>query len=400
MVPRRRPGTATTPLRAPDSRPAGIEAGHCSLHARGGAWYWPGPAPGAVRTVLLAAGILLGSIATAAVSPSYADERGGEDPSPWRPAAAGGTVSVGWHDNILGSSTAEEAGFESGDPDYLFVVDRLDDWRLDLGLWGRWEIPSFYRKARAELGYRRAEWKSGDILGRDRYVLELRQRLPGRSQIDGSLSYEPQVYQRHRVDKDALPGEPRFRPEALEVTELELGYTRFLSSVRATLFGGHGTENRTKWFRERDEEVWRGGLSLTPPPLRSVVFSSHYEYARGHSRNEPDLGSDRSFRQQAVGIGLASEPRWGRLALQLRADGRVKFRAYTTRDPEDESRFDRDDLIFYWSAKVGTAAGRLRPFVAAEGTQRSVNLPSEADASDEDGEYQSNLIRFGLDWEY
>lgn len=318
--------------------------------------------------------------------------------SPVRPTAIGGAVAVGYHDNILGSSTNEELAFRSGSPGYLFIVDRLDDTRSEVEIWGRWEFPSFYKKARIEVGYQRSEWIHTPILGQDRYRISVRQKLPRDLQFDLRVRHKPQVYLRHRLDKDAPPGLPAFRPESVRETEVQTTFSRAFGSMRASAAYLHSVEDRNQWFNERDERGDAALFGLKIPFAGAFTFSSEFLVARGRSRNEPDLGSDRSYREQGPSLGIAvdggTDDSW-----QIAASGRLKWRRYTTDDAQDESRYRREDQISGVGLRASTAIGSVRPFAAIEWSGRRVDLPPGAGAADEDGEYESTWIRSGLEWE-
>lgn len=349
-----------------------------------------GPSRGIRHCELVTRGRCLALALAAAVAGSA------EASSALRPRALGGHIALGYHSNILGSSTSERSAFDAGDPEAFFVVERLDDARAEVGLWGRWDLPSFHKRLRLELGLQRSEWLRTGILGQSRYEIDLRQRLPQDWAVDFRVRHSPQIYMRHRADKDAPPGAPLFRPEAIAETEIRAALSRALGSARASVAYQRGSEDRTRWFDERDETIDDGMAGLRWEATSSVQVGSEYLFARGRSRNEPDLGSDRSYREHGVSLAVAYEDA-GRLGIAV--SGRLKWRRYTTADSDDESRYRRRDRIYGVGIRVSFPLASVRPFAAVERSGRLVTLPAGADASDEDGEYASTWIRSGLEWE-
>lgn len=315
-------------------------------------------------------------------------------------SAWGGTFSVGWDRNLLQSSRAEERAFRTADPDQWFEIESLDDWRAEFGLRTRWEVPSLYKKLRVEVEARRSEVAGNPILRSDAYAVSLRQKLPRSARIDLEVAYAPQIYMRHRRDKDALPGQPVFRPEAYSRLEAELGYTRPVLDVPVTFFGQVDTRRETRWFRERDRTSLGAGVKLDLGLGPALSLQPVFVYAEARSRNRPDLGSDFSHREPSVGMGLRSRPPFPFAPWKLDAGTEWKFRTYLTRDPEDSSRFDRKDLSWWWNVRLARPAGVLTPFVAVEASARRVDLPAGADASTEEGEYDSSWIYGGMEWEF
>ncbi len=310
----------------------------------------------------------------------------------------GGSVAVGYHDNILGSSTAEEAAFGTDDPDYLFVVEHLEDARAEAEIWGQWEIASFYKKLRFELGYRRSEWMRTAILGQDRFEIRMRQKLPDEWQIDLRARYSPQIYLRHRRDKDAPPGAPAFRPESFEEQDYRAAIGRTIGQIRGSVAYLHAREDRNRWFNERDETIDGTELSILFPLGERIEVEPEYLFASGRSRNEPDLGSDRSYRDHGAALAVSFDL-GGTRPWEIAGSGRLKWREYTTGDPLDESRYHRNDRIYGFGLRASIDMGVIRPFAAAEWGGRIVRLPAGASAADEEGEYESSWIRSGVEWE-
>ncbi len=315
------------------------------------------------------------------------------------PKSIGGSIEFGYDWNLLGSSTAEKKAFGTDSQDYYFVVDRFDDWQGSIELWGRWDIPSFYKRLRVKARYVRTEWAHESILARDLYRFDLRQKLPDGSRLDLSARHEPQVYLRHRVDKDAAPGDPRFRPEAVRGTKISLGYTRPVSTITATGSIWYEGEDRNRWFNERDEKTWGAELKVALPVAAGMTLSPAYGLDRSQSRNKPDLGSDRSYNEHLIGLRWTQELSFASSAFEIDLATRWKFRTYSTDNPEDQSRYNRHDRIYGWSMRVARLGKIVTPFMSLQGAGRIVDLPAGADASDEEGEYNDLLVRAGIDWE-
>ena len=322
--------------------------------------------------------------------PSRSDDR------PW---SLGGSIAIGWDQNILGSASAEQDAFGTDDPDYWFEVDRLDDSRGDISFWAETEVSSFYKELRLRGEYRRYQHLHNAILGRNEYEFFLRQKLPDRQRIDLTIVYSPQVYLRHRADKDALPGDPSFRPEAYRATEIELEYQRLLFELPVA--GVFFFENRdeTTWFNERDRKELGGGLAVGFNPGYAIVLEPSYEYSVSRSRNKPDLGTDLSHRQHAAGLKARAPLEFVGAGARIEFNTKWKFRTYTTDDPEDTSRFQRKDVAWWWNIYFKQTLGILTPFVGFESSGKRVDLPPGANADTEEGEYDGSLVRFGMDWE-
>lgn len=348
------------------------------------AFNWPGTA---FSTLLLAAATALFGGPTLAAD--------------LRPDSFGGSMIVGRDENVLSSSAAEKNAFETDSPNAWFEVDRLDDVQGRLELWSRWKMNSFYETARVELNYRRSEYAHLEILGHDRFGLDVKQKLPGDATLDFDVSYEPQLYMRHRVDKDASASEPRFRPEAYRVLSFDLSATRAVGAGLALTLGAEReVERATKWFRERERErneaYVRAGTELIP----GLAVRTKYGYAAAGSRNRPDLGSDLSYREQVFGLGLDAETsRWSG-PWRLTLDGSLKSRGYTTDDPTDTSRFDRDDRTHALSARLAWARGIAAPFLLVERGGRRIDLPPGAAVDSDESEYDDSFIATGIAWQF
>lgn len=323
------------------------------------------------------------------------------DNAAWSPDSWGGRIGVGYQTNVIGASQRELEAFRTGDdPDYFFVVEDMDDWLVTAKLWAEWRLPSFYKSLQLELGYGRSEWSQSPVLGRDHFAATLTQRLPGDSNVQLAVEYEPQVYLRHRPDDGAAFGEPRFRPEAFQGWAVELAYTHpFVAGSAITLLGLFESRNETQWFRHRDREQWGAGLDLGVPLTDWLELEPGYEYVDADAYNPPEIDSDRSFREHGASLratakGQALGQKW-----YFEAGGKMRFREYTTNDREDDSRYGRHDRPYYWNVKLQRRGGIIAPYLLFERGGRTIDLPSGADVSTEDGEYESELWQLGLEFE-
>ncbi len=322
------------------------------------------------------------------------------------PASWGGSASYGYNTNILSSSYAERAAFDRHDPQYWFVVNRLQDWEVDAGLWARWDVPGLYarRNLRLEIDFDRRQVIHNPVLGLNTWTIALRQRFRNHQRyVDFSFQFEPQVYLRHRGDTAAAPGQPVFRPEAYRDAEARLAYNHTFGAIGAGLFALHDGRREDRWFRWRDESRNAAGISLQSPQVMGFNLSPSFEF--GSCRSVGDLLNpvDRSYREEIPGIFASWSGPFangsGRGPWKVELGGRLKFRTYTTADPLESSRFHRHDLLYSWSVRVARQAGDFSPFVAAEGAGRRVSLPAGATASTDESQYGAALIRLGAEWE-
>jgi hypothetical protein len=334
--------------------------------------------------------ILMGFFASAAAS---AESRG-VLPELW-----GGSVSVGYENRAEGTGGNGDPDLGTGNPRFWFTEP--EDFLGTFRIYARWKFRPFRHATKVEIQYKRQEWMEGAILGRNLIELELRQGLTKRSRLELEVEYAPQIYLRHRVDKDAVSGEPRFRPEAYGQIDLELGYRRTLGpNFHATALASYTTRDETRWFEERDRTRRGLGLGLEFPVGGRTQVEPEYQYRVSTSRNEPDLGSDLSYREHLVELKLRTrhERFIGPWDLEMRT--RWKFRRYTTDNQDDERRYKRDEQVYFWDIKLRRFFGRVAPFLSWEATGRWVDVPGNVEVVDEDGEIDRSFVELGLDWEF
>jgi len=194
---------------------------------------------------------------------------------------------------------------------------------------------------------------------------------------------------RHRVDKDASPGDPRFRPETYAGVEAELAFTRDWSIFETSVYGTYDLRDENRWFNERDRRGLGIGGELGWSAGASTQLRPYYEFEVTRSRNEPDLGSDLSHREHAFGFRWVQDLQLLGAAWKVETQSKWKFRTYTTDDPTDTSRYDRRDRTFYrnfyGSARLLWARKLWSPFVSGSIYRRIAgNANNEADDTESD----------------
>lgn len=315
----------------------------------------------------------------------------------WRPRSWGGRLAVGIEQRTAASEEASDPDLGTGDGRFWYA--EVEDARLSLQLWSQWKTRLAGRPMRIEASYERMEWARSPILGQDLFELELRQGVSKRSLFELALAYTPQIYSRHRIDKDALPGEPQFRPQARRELGAEIGWTHaWRSDFASRLFLDLTLRDESRWFEERDCRRTGAGASCEFP-VGGIDLVPCYEYRVNRSRNEPDLGSDLSYREHLAELRLrhsgAALP-GGPYRVELAT--RWKFRAYTTDDPEDDWRYGRREQIYSMTARVSRPMGWLVPFVSLETYGRAAKTAVE-EAFDEDDDADRTFFLLGVEWE-
>ncbi len=315
------------------------------------------------------------------------------------PDSWGGKASVGYERRTTSGDVSGDPDAGTGVPRYWYTEP--DDAIGLVNFWGRWKFRPFSRPTRIKLEYERLQWKEGGILSRDVLELELRQDLSSRSRLELEIEFTPQVYNTHRIDKDALPGQPRFRPEAYQETEAELAYRYAWSPdffTTATL--SYTARDETPWFRERDRRRPGAGVGLDFKLGPHVRLVPEYTFRSNSSRNEPDLGKDLSYREHVVDlqVGGGFDGPMGPWRLDL--ETRWKFRHYTTTDAEDTRRFGRDERIYTWRIVLRRPAGIITPFAAWEIAGRAIDVPGDVEDVDEADDIDRRYVQLGMEWRY
>ncbi len=318
---------------------------------------------------------------------------------PLAPDSWGGKLSIGFDNRGDAGNTSGDAALGTGNPRFWFTES--EDFIGFFNIWGKWKFRPFRRPSRIALEYERQQWVEGEILSRNLFTLELRQTLSERSRLELEVEHAPQVYLTHRLDKDALPGEPRFRPEAYRETEFGLAYRyAWTPSFSSTAFVTYTIRDDTRWFEERDRKRPGLGLALDLPLGPSAWVVPEYQFRVNNSRNEPDLGRDLSYREHVaeLRVGKWSDRFFGPWYSEIRTVW--KFRHYTTDDPEDIRRYQRNDQIYTWELKLKRSFGTLTPFLAWQAAGRWIDVPGDVESVDEDGDIDRTITQVGIEWEY
>ena len=254
-------------------------------------------------------------------------------------------VAFGYDTNLLNSSDAERQAFDSGDPGAFFVVDRLEDAFLHGRAEAEWNLGQALGARSSLRGrYERLQFVHESIKDENRYALGWAGRIGRTTRVGIDGSFLPQVYERHRRDKDALPGDPLFRAEVYRRWDVAAEWLRsWTPRFAAGLEVSGSWRNYGEAFQERDRR--RLGLAAlssweASPRLR---FELEGGYRRSRSRNEPDLGSDLSYREWTLRPGLRAREVAGISEARLLFER--NWRHYTSDDPDDEDHFGRDDAI-------------------------------------------------------
>jgi hypothetical protein len=343
-------------------------------------------------TLRLAPGLAAG-LAAALLAPATAPDARAS----WRPQGLEVRLFAGHDSNLLDASDAEREAFRLGDPDALFVVDRMADSFLEAGLEGEWRPGRLFgRQPSLLLGYQRRQFIHNPIKNEERVAAELRVRPGAGTRVDLEASLRPQVYGRHRVDEGAEAGEPRFRPEVHRRWDAGLSVRRRVGP-RANL--GVGVEGTRRSYREpfaaRDRTGWgaSGGMGYEfGPRLRAVAEAG---FRRTWTRNAPGVPEDRSYRAWAMEAALEARRLPFRSA--LRAALELEWRRYTSDDPEDDDHYGREDRAGQAELRLTRELpGRLAWITALVRRWRSSNLPVER--FDEEQAFSEAVLKSGLAW--
>lgn len=313
----------------------------------------------------------------------------------WAPELVGGSVAGVFESRpIEGTEAAIDPAAGTGDGRYWFAPP--EDWGGSLEVWSRWKFRSALGKSKVKLSYARNDWAEGGIFAQDAFGLDLTHDLGAGFEIAADVEYAPEVYKRHRADKDALPGEPRFRPETFSDLEVELSLGRSWGPVSTLLLGTIERRDENRWFEERDRTGRGLGIGLEFGLWNGSAFRPTFLRSRIESSNEPDLGSDLSFDEDSYALRYLQD------LGDFRAEfyGKVDLRAYTTTDPEDDNRFGREDTGRYVSARLSWRAAAFHPFVGYEISRSSSELPGVAAEDQDDGEDERSLGRIGVDFQW
>ncbi len=326
----------------------------------------------------------------------------GAAPDEIRPARVFAEVAAGYDTNILNSSDAELNAFDTQDPEAFFAINRTADASMRLAVEADWRLGRVLgMKPKLRAGYARDQFAHNPITGVSAYTAEMSTRLPAEMRSTLTCAYRPQVYGRHRVDKDALPGDARYRAEAHRRWDVEWTVERAVNPTVSVGASVEGTwKNYTEPFVERDQRRLGLALSSEVTTARRVSLEISGGWRRALSRNQPDLGKDLSYYEWEIGPEITWDGPSADTELSAALD--LSWRHYTSRDPDDENHYRRHDLFGGVSAALlyrlsGCLAWRL----AGGHAWRSAALNSGEEADyDEEGSFSEWVWESGLRWEW
>lgn len=316
------------------------------------------------------------------------------------PREANVELLYGYDSNILNASDAEVRAFETHDPGSYFVIDRIQDAVGVFTAEGRWAARVAGRKSEVRLGYQRLQYVHETIRNENHYSFLWRTRFGERTTATLDFELAPDLYGRHRRDKDALPGDPVFRPEVRTVYDMGLSLERALGpDFYSKIAVEAAVRDFNEPFNERDRSRIGGmsGFSWRSERLRWDVNGG---YRRLTSRNEPYLGSDLSYREWTLRSAVECAPCLG-VPLRLRVQARRDWTHYTSSDPEDNSHFGREDAD--WELGAGArypVKGQLDWEAGVVHAWRRTNASLSVDFNDEEGAYRDTFVTTGLAWHW
>jgi hypothetical protein len=309
---------------------------------------------------------------------------------------------VGYDDNLLNASDAERAAFFNEDPGAYFVVDRMEDSFFEFELEGEWTLGRpLGLKSKARLGYRRIQFTHAPIKAEDWFNLNLSLRLHRLTRLGLEITYAPQIYGRHRRDKDAAPGDFMFRSEAHNRWELGLSLRQILVAGWRTEIEAIATrQDYVVAFDERDRRRLELDLALNWGSLGWLDLGLEGGWRRSVSRNLPDLGKDLSYRQFNLRPSLSF--RQSRALPELELSYRISWRRYTSELPDDWNHFRRNDVFHEMRAQFTRS---LTPSLALifgyTRASRVAELDSQAAIDyDEEGSFSETVLRAGIGWRW
>ena len=309
-------------------------------------------------------------------------------------------VMAGYDSNILDASDAEIRAFETHDPNSYFVVGRMRDAAMTAGLDGKWALPISGEKTDLRLRYERLQYLHEPIRVENHYSLLWRSQIDPGTSVAFTLALAPDVYQRHRKDKDAVPGDPVFRAEVRDEWDTSIQIVRALAPAWSSQFVLEGSlRDYTEAFNERDR--WRAGgragLIWQPGGVKLDLSGG---YRRLRSRNVPYLGSDLSYRDWSLRSSLEGTCLGG--FLKLRGYANHDWLMYTSSDPSDANHFGRQDQEWDLGGVAQHSLSRSLDWkISVAHVQRSASsaLSSTSDL-DEEGSIRDTFVATGFAWHW
>ena len=318
-----------------------------------------------------------------------------------RPREVVAEALAGYDTNILDASDAEIRAFETGDPGTYFVVHRMEDAAAIWSVSGKWVLPSFRYKSDVRLRYERLQYLHEPIRAENHYSILVRTRMGSDTRADLAVAFAPDVYLRHRKDKDALPGEPVFRAEVRDEWDLSLTIDRALAdawSSQLTLEGS--TRDYSRSFEERDR--WRAGgrTGLTWQSSGGLKLGLSGGFRRLRSRNVPYLGSDLSYREWSIRSSVEGTCFGG--FLKMKGYANRAWLLYTSRDPTDVSHFGRKDAEWELGLQVLHSLSPSLDWKATVDSMRRTAASFQDPTSDldEEGSVRDTFVATGFAWHW
>lgn len=306
----------------------------------------------------------------------------------------------GYDTNILNASDAEVRAFETHDPGSYFVIHRMQDAAAVLTAEGRWATRLAGHKTEARVGYQRLQYVHETIRNENHYSLLLRTRFGEQTTANFDFELAPDLYGRHRRDKDALPGDPMFRPEVRTDYDAALTLERALGPELYSRIGLEATvRDFNQPFNERDRSRV-GGMSGFSLRSERVHWDLNGGYRRLTSRNDPYLGSDLSYREWTLRSAVECTQCLG-APVRLRAQARHDWTHYTSSDPTDNSHFGREDEE--WELGTGARYALTSHLDWEAGVTRAwrrTNASLSAAFSEEEGAFHDTFVTTGLAWRW
>ncbi len=310
------------------------------------------------------------------------------------------TLQMGHDSNLLNASDAERDAFENASPEAFFVVDSMEDVFLQTALEGSWRLGRLGRmKQKLTLGYERIQFMENPIKSEESFALTYQLRVTSRSRLKMNVKHRPQVYGRHRRDKDADPGTPQFRAETHRRWDLGLELRHSLSDTWraiAEVYGSH--RDYSIAFDERDRLRLGGSIEIERTFSPAFSGGTQLGWRDTKSSNEPDLGKDLSCQEWSAMPFI--ELYIHHFRTEIEGSLEFRWRKYASDDPEDWNHYRRNDRF---GAFALTMAQRLSPSFALMTSYRtawrSAKLDSGLDVDyDEEGAFSEQVISGGLRW--
>jgi hypothetical protein len=311
-------------------------------------------------------------------------------------------LDFGHDGNLLNASDAERQAFAENDPDAFFVVSSMDDLFLRGRVeaeWGLGRPLGLKTKLRTE--YERLQYFENDIKSENALAAKLYSRLLRSSRLGMLAYYRPQVYGRHRRDKSAEPGDPMFRAEVHSRWDLGVEWKQGIDPrTSLTAEWKHTWKDYNEPFTARDMRRFSLAVGAERGFGEHVSLGLAGGYRRAHTRNDPAQDDDRSYRDWAL------EPKLELFGIQqisrLQVSFDIRWRHYTSTNPEDSNHYRRDDVLrdlrIEWTRLLSrTLAVRVR---YAHGW-RSADIDAQREIDfDEEGSSTDDAVSAGLIWRW